>query len=91
MTSSELNKAVSSGNIITNEMVSIFKELDMTPSVATQASLNNMLIDIRNRIKNGADITIEGTNHQLTIESFDEFLKDTLEEYSCKLYNNSIK
>jgi hypothetical protein len=90
ITPSELYRRVSADKLITREIVDVLKELDTTSSTATQASLNNMLIELRTRVSNGEDIQIEDEESFNTIDDFDAWVQNNFEEYSVQMYMGSI-
>lgn len=91
ITPNELYKLLDSSKLISKEMVTILKELDVTNSRVTQASLNSMLLDLRKRVIKEKDIRLEETNTIFENEHlFDAWVQDTFEVYSAELYMSSI-
>ena len=87
----EMFDAIAHSKVITNEMVEILRELDVTESRVTQASLNSMLLDLRNRVIKGEKLVLESDNTIFKNKHiFDAWVQDTFDEYSVKLYMSSI-
>lgn len=87
----EMFKAIKESKVITNEMVDILRELDVTDSRVTQASLNSMLLDLRNRVIKGEKLVLESDNTIFKNEHiYDAWVQETFDAYSVKLYMSSI-
>lgn len=87
----EMFKAIKESKVITNEMVDILRELDVTDSRVTQASLNSMLMDLRNRVIKGEKLVLESDNTIFKNEHiYDAWVQETFDAYSVKLYMSSI-
>lgn len=87
----ELVNAIKNDKILKVEITDTLLELDVLPSVGTQAYLNDLLIDIYNRICNKEDnIKVEALE-ETTPENFISFVNDKFTTYSAKLFRHSIK
>jgi hypothetical protein len=87
----ELVNAIKNDKVIKKEITDTLMELDIMPSTGTQAYLNDLLIDIYNRICNKEDnIEIEALA-ETTPEKFIEFIDDNFTTYSAKLFKRSIR
>lgn len=87
----EMFDAIAHSKVVTNEMVEILRELDVTESRVTQASLNSMLLDLRNRVIKGEKLVLESDNTIFKNKHiFDAWVQDTFDEYSVELYMSSI-
>ena len=75
---------------ISKDALEIFKELDGTTSVTTQASLNNMLLDLYKRLSK-EDITIETIGERVTKDEFKRWVDENLDTYSRDMFFNAIK
>ena len=84
----ELYKELES-NTISKEVLDIFKELDTTASLTTQASLNEMLVGLYNRIKK-EDISIDTIGDRVTPDEVRRWIKENITEYSKELFFESI-
>ena len=78
------------GSNITKDVLDVFKEFDVTSSVTTQASLNNLLVDLYKRLPK-EDITIEGIGERVTPDEFRRWVDENLDEYSRNMFFDSIK
>ena len=88
----QLYNMLESSKLISKEMVKILKELDVTESRVTQASLNSMLLDLRKRVIKEKDIILEEDNTIFKNEHiFDAWVQDTFDAYSVMLYMDSIE
>lgn len=87
----EMYKLLDNSDIITNEMLSVLRELDVTNSRVTQASLNSMLIGLRNRVIKGEKLVLEKDNTIFENEHiFDAWVQNEFDAFSVKLYMSSI-
>lgn len=84
-------KSIKDDKIISKEITEIFLELDVMNSVTTQASLNDMLVDLRKRIKT-EDIVVEQISgeNKTTVEEFDSWIDDNFTVYSSRLYKETV-
>ena len=78
------------GNDITSDVLNVFKEFDTTNSTATQASLNNLLLDLYKRLSK-EDITIEGIGERVTQDEFRRWVNENLDQYSRDMFFDSIE
>ena len=92
MTNSELYDAVSNSKHISREVTSIFIELDGTGSVATQAELNKLLVELYNRLGKENGIVIETAVGIITTQAgLIKWVDDEIDQYSTDLFHKSIK
>lgn len=91
MNISDVFKSIKDDKIISKEITEIFLELDVMNSVTTQASLNDMLVDLRKRIKT-EDIVVEQISgeNKTTVEEFDSWIDDNFTVYSSRLYKETV-
>ena len=87
----ELVNAIKNDKVIKVEITDTLLELDVLPSVGTQAYLNDLLIDIYNRICNKEDNVKVEALEETTPEKFISFVNDKFTTYSAKLFRHSIK
>ena len=87
----ELVNAIKNDKVIKVEITDTLLELDVLPSVGTQAYLNDLLIDIYNRICNKEDNVKVEVLEETTPENFINFVNDKFTTYSAKLFRHSIK
>lgn len=85
----ELYRIMDEEENITDDVVNILKELDVLPSVTTQASLNKMLVAVHDRLLNGEKVVISGKT--MTVNDFNMWVHNTFEAYSANMYKNTIK
>ena len=78
------------GNNITKDVLDVFKEFDVTNSSTTQASLNNLLLDLYKRLSK-EDITIEGIGERVTEDEFRRWVNENLDQYSRDMFFESIE
>lgn len=93
MKTEELYKSIETNKVITEDITNILLELDVTNSITTQASLNNLLVELRSRIKNENDIIINTINKDRPAKAyeFDAWILEKFTPYSSDLYAKSIK
>ncbi|MBO5388273.1 MAG: hypothetical protein J6A59_09065 [Lachnospiraceae bacterium] len=86
---SELRESLKNSKVITKEVSDTLLELDVLPSRGTQVDLNNMLVELYNRIKvlgsipmeaiEGLDVTPvvfkEWVNQKFTVYSYNMFIQ----------------
>lgn len=91
MNISDVFKSIKENKVISKEITGIFLELDVMNSVATQASLNDMLVDLRKRIET-EDIVVEQISgeNKTTVEEFDSWIDSNFTVYSSRLYKETI-
>ena len=87
----ELYNGIEKDTIISKEITDTLLELDVLPSIGTQASLNDMLEIIYNRIKSGEQLKFECTNQYMNKESFIDWVQREFTEYSANMFSNIIK
>lgn len=91
MNISDVFKSIKEDKVISKEITGIFLELDVMNSVATQASLNDMLVDLRKRIET-EDVVVEQISgeNKTTVEEFDSWIDNNFTVYSSRLYKETI-
>lgn len=90
LTNQELYQAVDRAAVITEEMTDIFRELDGTGSTTTQASLNEMLITLYNRLSE-EDVVIERFGDDpCTQAEFAAWIEDDFDDYTKGLFQDGI-
>lgn len=91
MNISDVFKSIKEDKVISKEITGIFLELDVMNSVATQASLNDMLVDLRKRVET-EDIVVEQISgeNKTTVEEFDSWIDNNFTVYSSRLYKETI-
>ena len=86
MTNQELYETVEKSTTITTEVTDIFLELDSTASMATQASLDELLETLYRRLKE-EKIVIEAIGEEpATQEQLKAWVEDNFDDYSIKLF-----
>ena len=86
MTNQELYETVEKSTTITTEVTDIFLELDSTASMATQASLDELLETLYKRLKE-EKIVIEAIGEEpATQEQLKAWVEDNFDDYSIKLF-----
>ena len=88
-TYNELYKYMEESNTMGQDVLDILFELDGTGSVVTQASLNDILVDLYKRLDNDS-ISIEGLGDNVTKEQFAAWVDDKFDTYTAKLFKGSI-
>ena len=101
MTNQELFRIVSEENVISKEVIDILLELDSTASVTTQASLEELLSALYNRLDE-EDISIDDIDamsrkipqisdldigDHVTKEEFKAWVDDNFDDYSAKIFD----
>jgi len=87
----ELVNAIKNDKVIKKEITDTLMELDVMPSTGTQAYLNDLLIDIYNRVNNKDDTVEIEVLDETTSEKLIEFINNNFTTYSAKLFRQSIK
>ena len=87
MTNQELFRIVSEETEITRDVVDTLLELDSTASVTTQASLEELLKTLYDRLDE-EDICIEDIGDSITKEEFKTWVEDNFDDYSVKLFED---
>ena len=87
MTNQELFRIVSEETEITRDVVDTLLELDSTASVTTQASLEELLKTLYDRLDE-EDICIEDIGDSITKEEFKAWVEDNFDDYSVKLFED---
>ena len=86
----ELNDIVEHSDVIKKEVTDIFLEMDTTDSMATQVSLNNLLLTLYDRLEDER-IMIEAIGSPSTTqEQFEGWIENNLDDYSTRLFAEAI-
>ena len=86
----ELNDIVEHSDVIKKEVTDIFLEMDTTDSMATQVSLNNLLLTLYDRLEEER-IMIEAIGSpDTTQEQFEGWVENNLDDYSTRLFAEAI-
>jgi len=86
-----LTDAIKNDKVIKSDIIDTLIELDELPSVGTQAYLNDLLIDIYNRVCDPEDnIKIEVLD-ETTPDKMIEFVNNNFTTYSAKLFRQSVR
>ena len=88
-TYNELYKFLAESNNIEQDVIDILFELDGTGSMVTQASLNDILKDLYNRLETDS-ISIEGIGYNVSQESFAAWVDDNFDDYTANLFKKTI-
>ena len=88
-TYNELYKFLAESNEIKQDVIDILFELDGTGSMVTQASLNDILKDLYNRLETDS-ISIEGIGYNVSQESFAAWVDDNFDDYTANLFKKTI-
>lgn len=93
LTVQELRDAIANGEIIKNDVLKVLLELDTTPSVTTQASLNDMVVELYQRVKATGDIYFEFENEmkKLNAGEFIAWIRDNFTDHSYEMFLDTIK
>lgn len=88
----ELREAIEKENVIRLGVQKVLLELDTTPSVTTQASLNDMLVELYERVKASKDMKIETEAGENLINAgeFIAWVRDNFTEYSYEMFLDTI-
>ena len=89
-TVNELRNAITNVKVIKKEITDTLLELDTLPSVGTQADLNDMLVELYDRIKSNEEITFEIFNKVITTEEYIQWIENEFTTYSSKLFIDTI-
>lgn len=93
LTVQELRDVISNGTVISKDVLKILLELDTTPSVTTQASLNDMVVELYQRVKATGDISFELENEtkKLNAGEFIAWIRDNFTDHSYEMFLDTIK
>jgi hypothetical protein len=88
----QLYEVLGNSKKIGKEIKSVLLELDTLESTATQASLNDMLIDLRIRLSHENDVVIEeiSGDKPTTVRQLDEWIVNDFTEYSSNMYTRTL-
>jgi|GEM_PF-5277426 len=88
-TYNELYKFVKESDNFGKDVLDILFELDETGSIVTQASLNDILVSIYNRLDK-CKIRIEGLGEKVSKSEFAQWVEDKFDTYTANLFKDSI-
>ncbi len=88
-TYNELYKFMEESNDIGDDALAILHELDGTGSVVTQASLNEILVGVYERLDK-APVKIAGLGENVSKEQFAAWVADNFDTYTANLFKDSI-
>lgn len=87
----ELYNSIEKETLIKKEITDTLLELDMLPSMTTQASLNDMLETLYNRIKSGEQLKFECTDSIMSTNDFKDWVSRKFTLYSYEMFISTIK
>lgn len=93
MTIGGLYEAIEHFKRIDDSVTSVLLELDVMASTTTQAALNDLVVELGNRVKNEADIVIDAIDSEkpATFEEYNTWVEDNFTEYSAKMYRDTLE
>lgn len=93
MTIGKLYEAIEHSKRIDNSVTSVLLELDVMASTTTQAALNDLMVELGNRVKDEADIVIDAIDSEkpATFEEYNTWIDDNFTEYSADMYRDTLK
>ncbi len=91
MDQKELYKELEQGHTFTKELKDTLLTLDTTPSIATQAYLNDLLLLYQGRLMAGEEIIDEESHNVVTLSDFESWIDDAFTTYSSEMYRNTSK
>ena len=93
MTIGGLYEAIEHFKRIDDSVTSVLLELDVMASTTTQAALNDLVVELGNRVKNEDDIVIDAINSEkpATFEEYNTWVEDNFTEYSAKMYRDTLE
>ena len=88
----ELREAVEKDKVIRLGVQKVLLELDTTPSVTTQASLNELLVELYERVKASKDMQFETEAGVIPMNAgeFIAWVRDSFTEYSYEMFLDTI-
>ncbi len=89
----ELLEAIKHQHHISKEITDTLIELDQLPSTGTQVYLNDLIVELYNRVVDvNDDITVDiFADKVITPEEFTKWVDDNFTEYSANLFKESIE
>ena len=81
---------IEKAEIISKELTEILLEMDTTNSRVTQASLNDILVSLYNRIKVDKEDTFESTNNKLDCRAFIDWVDNNFTVYSANMLKDTL-
>ena len=89
MTNNELFSTIETSDFISKEVTDILLELDVTNSVTTQASLDELLTKLYHRLAD-ENIEIEILGKNVSQEDFAKWVDENFDAYSQKLFREDM-
>ncbi len=89
MTNNELFSTIETSDLISKEVTDILLELDVTNSVTTQASLEELLKKLYHRLAD-ENIEIEIIGKNVSQEDFAKWVDENFDAYSQKLFHEDM-
>ena len=86
----EIYNHIEKAEVISKELTDILLELDTTNSRVTQASLNDILMTLYNRIKSEEKTKFEVTDSYMNCEEFINWLYMNITTYSYNMFMESM-
>lgn len=86
----EIFNQIEKSEVISKELTDVLLELDVTKSVVTQASLNDMLEALYKRIEAEGSMEFEGIEPKMSCAKFIDWLDKNFTRYSYKLFMETI-
>ncbi len=88
-TYNELYKFMEESNDIGDDAIAILHELDGTRSVVTQASLNEILVGVYERLEK-APVRVSEIGDNVTKKQFADWVDNEFDTYTANLFKDSI-
>lgn len=91
MNFNKLNDIIQNERVITREATELMLELDIMPSVTTQALLNTYIVDLYHRLQKDNDVIIEviDSEHVTDSDKFATWVRDNFTTYSYRMFCNT--
>ena len=93
MTIGGLYEAIEHFKRIDDSVTSVLLELDVMASTTTQAALNDLIVELGNRVKDEADIVIDTIDSKkpATFEEYNTWINDNFTKYSANMYKDTLE
>jgi hypothetical protein len=89
----KMYEIIKNNKVIPKELTDALLEYDVLNSVATQAALNKVLLEIRAKLETELDSSVEILSKDglaTTAEEFDNWIDNEFTNYSYDMYKNSL-
>jgi hypothetical protein len=89
----KMYEIIKNNKVIPKELTDALLEYDVLNSVATQAALNKVLLEIRAKLETELDSSVEILSKDglaTTAEEFDNWIYNEFTNYSYDMYKNSL-